>query len=155
MYMILVPFGSFLGVLGSFWEDSDGLLLEFVGWLKNFIFWGRRKGRMWRDSGVSTDSFYQVRPECTDVPKTKFKIRVRPWFFRFFIFLLSAFRLHFCYICFWYVACLVIRNLNEIIGKFVCPRVILVFLELLFMYNVFCRSSMIIKIILGIGALGW
>ncbi|KAF3320839.1 TBC1 domain family member 15 isoform X1 [Carex littledalei] len=30
---------------------------------------------MWKDSGVPADEFYQVRPECTDVPKTKFKIR--------------------------------------------------------------------------------
>ncbi|KAF7112166.1 hypothetical protein RHSIM_RhsimUnG0252500 [Rhododendron simsii] len=40
---------------------------------------------MWRDPGIPTDSFYQVRPECTDVPKTKFKIKagktlsVRKW----------------------------------------------------------------------------
>ncbi|CAL5333436.1 unnamed protein product [Camellia sinensis] len=31
---------------------------------------------MWRDVGTPTDSFYEVRPECTDVPKTKFKINV-------------------------------------------------------------------------------
>lgn len=31
---------------------------------------------MWRDPGIPTDSFYQVRPECTHVPKTKFKIKV-------------------------------------------------------------------------------
>ncbi|KAJ4760789.1 Ypt/Rab-GAP domain of gyp1p superfamily protein [Rhynchospora pubera] len=30
---------------------------------------------MWKDSGIPADDFYQVRPECTDVPKTKFKIR--------------------------------------------------------------------------------
>ncbi|KAJ6797542.1 TBC1 domain family member 17-like [Iris pallida] len=30
---------------------------------------------MWRDSGLPTDSFYEVRPECGDVPKTKFKIK--------------------------------------------------------------------------------
>ncbi|OAY67284.1 TBC1 domain family member 15-like [Ananas comosus] len=30
---------------------------------------------MWRDSGAPTDSFYAVRPECADVPKTKFKIK--------------------------------------------------------------------------------
>ncbi|KAA8526950.1 hypothetical protein F0562_008821 [Nyssa sinensis] len=30
---------------------------------------------MWRDHGAPVDSFYEVRPECTDVPKTKFKIR--------------------------------------------------------------------------------
>lgn len=30
---------------------------------------------MWRDSGLPTDSFYEVRPECNDVPKTKFKIK--------------------------------------------------------------------------------
>ncbi|CAL5390522.1 unnamed protein product [Camellia sinensis] len=40
---------------------------------------------MWRDPGTPTDSFYEVRPECTDVPKTKFKIKagktlsVRKW----------------------------------------------------------------------------
>lgn len=40
---------------------------------------------MWRDAGAPTDSFYEVRPECTDVPKTKFKIKagktlsVRKW----------------------------------------------------------------------------
>lgn len=40
---------------------------------------------MWRDAGTSADSFYQVRPECTDVPKTRFKIKagktlsVRKW----------------------------------------------------------------------------
>lgn len=30
---------------------------------------------MWRDAGIPADSFYQVRPECTDVPKTRFKIK--------------------------------------------------------------------------------
>ncbi|CAK9150276.1 unnamed protein product [Ilex paraguariensis] len=30
---------------------------------------------MWWDAGAPTDSFYQVRPECTDVPKTKFRIK--------------------------------------------------------------------------------
>jgi hypothetical protein len=30
---------------------------------------------MWRDAGTSADSFYEIRPECTDVPKTKFKIK--------------------------------------------------------------------------------
>ncbi|KAJ4976654.1 hypothetical protein NE237_001760 [Protea cynaroides] len=30
---------------------------------------------MWKDAGVPTDSFYEVRPECNDVPKTRFKIR--------------------------------------------------------------------------------
>lgn len=40
---------------------------------------------MWRDPGAPADSFYQVRPECTDVPKTRFKIKagktlsVRKW----------------------------------------------------------------------------
>lgn len=40
---------------------------------------------MWRDAGTPADSFYQVRPECTDVPKTRFKIKagktlsVRKW----------------------------------------------------------------------------
>ncbi|XP_016461028.1 rab GTPase-activating protein 22 [Nicotiana tabacum] len=32
---------------------------------------------MWRNLGASADSFYQVRPECTDdVPETKFRIKV-------------------------------------------------------------------------------
>lgn len=31
---------------------------------------------MWRDPGAPADSFYQVRPECTDVPKTRFRIKV-------------------------------------------------------------------------------
>ncbi|RZB83376.1 GTPase-activating protein gyp7 isoform A [Glycine soja] len=30
---------------------------------------------MWRDPGVSADSFYEIRPECTDVPVTRFKIK--------------------------------------------------------------------------------
>ncbi|KAJ6802941.1 TBC1 domain family member 17-like [Iris pallida] len=31
---------------------------------------------MWRDAGISTDSVYEVRPECEeDVPQTKFKIK--------------------------------------------------------------------------------
>ncbi|XP_059662519.1 rab GTPase-activating protein 22-like [Cornus florida] len=30
---------------------------------------------MWRDTGAPADSFYEVRPECADVPKTKFKIK--------------------------------------------------------------------------------
>ncbi|KAG6790588.1 hypothetical protein POTOM_006745 [Populus tomentosa] len=31
---------------------------------------------MWRDPGQPADSYYQVRPECTDVPKTRFKIKL-------------------------------------------------------------------------------
>lgn len=40
---------------------------------------------MWRDPGAPADSFYEVRPECTDVPKSKFRIKagktlsVRKW----------------------------------------------------------------------------
>ncbi|XP_004487596.1 rab GTPase-activating protein 22-like [Cicer arietinum] len=30
---------------------------------------------MWRDQGVSADSFYEIRPDCTDVPITRFKIK--------------------------------------------------------------------------------
>ncbi|GLU23576.1 hypothetical protein SLE2022_395690 [Rubroshorea leprosula] len=30
---------------------------------------------MWGSGGESADSYYRVRPECTDVPKTKFKIK--------------------------------------------------------------------------------
>lgn len=43
---------------------------------------------MWRDPGAPADSFYLVRPECTDVPKTRFKIKVR-WLFVVFIFILT------------------------------------------------------------------
>ncbi|KAK4344533.1 hypothetical protein RND71_034709 [Anisodus tanguticus] len=31
--------------------------------------------KMWRDPGAPADSFYQVRPECKDVPKSKFRIK--------------------------------------------------------------------------------
>ncbi|XP_043689698.1 rab GTPase-activating protein 22-like isoform X2 [Telopea speciosissima] len=30
---------------------------------------------MWKDPGTPADSFYAVRPECSDVPKTRFKIK--------------------------------------------------------------------------------
>ncbi|KOM49964.1 hypothetical protein LR48_Vigan08g079100 [Vigna angularis] len=30
---------------------------------------------MWRDPGAPADSFYETRPECTDVPKSKFRIK--------------------------------------------------------------------------------
>lgn len=30
---------------------------------------------IWRDPGAPTDSYYEIRPECTDVPKTRFKIK--------------------------------------------------------------------------------
>ncbi|PIN15129.1 Ypt/Rab-specific GTPase-activating protein GYP7 [Handroanthus impetiginosus] len=32
-------------------------------------------GKMWRDPGAPADSYYQVRPECTDVPESKFRIK--------------------------------------------------------------------------------
>lgn len=32
---------------------------------------------MWGTPAESADSYYEVRPECTDVPKTRFKIKVR------------------------------------------------------------------------------
>lgn len=40
---------------------------------------------MWRDAGISADSFYELKPDCGDVPKTRFKIKagrtlsVRRW----------------------------------------------------------------------------
>ncbi|KAK8942449.1 hypothetical protein KSP39_PZI009371 [Platanthera zijinensis] len=40
---------------------------------------------MWRDNGEPADTYYQIRPECDDVPKTRFKIKagktlsVRRW----------------------------------------------------------------------------
>lgn len=88
---VLVIFLVFLIWGWVFLGDLDGFLV--ISWMIIFLgFWGRRKRRMWRDSGVSTESFYQVRPECTDVPKTKFKIRVRSWFFHFFF-----------YVCMYYL----------------------------------------------------
>jgi len=30
---------------------------------------------MWRNTEAPADSFYEVRPECSDIPKSKFKIR--------------------------------------------------------------------------------
>ncbi|ESW04949.1 hypothetical protein PHAVU_011G139200 [Phaseolus vulgaris] len=30
---------------------------------------------MWRDPGAPADSFYETRPECTDVPKSRFRIK--------------------------------------------------------------------------------
>ncbi|KAK6154406.1 hypothetical protein DH2020_008654 [Rehmannia glutinosa] len=30
---------------------------------------------MWRDPGTPADDYYQVRPECTDVPQSKFRIK--------------------------------------------------------------------------------
>ncbi|CAI8617546.1 unnamed protein product [Vicia faba] len=30
---------------------------------------------MWRDPGTPADSFYETRPECTDVPKSRFRIK--------------------------------------------------------------------------------
>jgi len=31
---------------------------------------------MWRDPGAPADSFYETRPECTDIPKSRFRIKV-------------------------------------------------------------------------------
>lgn len=36
---------------------------------------------MWGAPAEPADSYYEVRPECTDVPNTKFKIRVCVFFF--------------------------------------------------------------------------
>ncbi|XP_057795379.1 rab GTPase-activating protein 22-like isoform X4 [Salvia miltiorrhiza] len=32
-------------------------------------------GKMWKDVGTPADSYYQVRPDCTDVPERKFRIK--------------------------------------------------------------------------------
>ncbi|XP_057803927.1 uncharacterized protein LOC131019402 isoform X1 [Salvia miltiorrhiza] len=32
-------------------------------------------GKMWKDVGTPADSYYQVRPDCTDVPESKFRIK--------------------------------------------------------------------------------
>ncbi|XP_057803928.1 uncharacterized protein LOC131019402 isoform X2 [Salvia miltiorrhiza] len=33
-------------------------------------------GKMWKDVGTPADSYYQVRPDCTDVPESKFRIKI-------------------------------------------------------------------------------
>lgn len=41
---------------------------------------------MWNVAGTPADSFYEVRPECSDVPRTRFKIKVRSKDFFFLCF---------------------------------------------------------------------
>lgn len=48
-------------------------------WEKKLV--KKRMNLLWKDPGIPTDSFYEVRAECTDVPKTKFKIKVSPLLF--------------------------------------------------------------------------
>ena len=62
--------GSSFWVFFVFWVlKSKGISLIFLCFLEAFL-------EMWRDPGTPADSYYQVRPECTDVPKTRFKIKV-------------------------------------------------------------------------------
>lgn len=42
---------------------------------------------MWGAAAEPADSYYQVRPECTDVAKTRFKIKVTFFLSVFFFFL--------------------------------------------------------------------
>ncbi|KAH7844929.1 hypothetical protein Vadar_033333 [Vaccinium darrowii] len=77
----LVAF-MFKGEALHWWEATERLLTMpvpgVVPAVPQRITWAR-------DHGIPADSFYQVRPECTDVPKTKFKIKagktlsVRKW----------------------------------------------------------------------------
>lgn len=43
---------------------------------------------MWGAAAEPADSYYQVRPECTDVAKTRFKIKVTLIFLLFYFFVL-------------------------------------------------------------------
>ena len=59
----------------GFWKQRN--FFDFLCFLEAFL-------EMWRDPGTPADSYYQVRPECTDVPKTRFKIKVR-FLFKFYM----------------------------------------------------------------------
>lgn len=78
-FLILCLLGGFSSrcVLSKdyLWQITGGsdFDLFWVGFVEVFFLW---YFEMWRDPGIPTDSFYQVRPECSDVPKTKFKIKV-------------------------------------------------------------------------------
>ena len=60
-----------------FWKQRN--FFNFLCFLEAFL-------EMWRDPGTPADSYYQVRPECTDVPKTRFKIKVRFFFMTYILF---------------------------------------------------------------------
>ena len=78
----------------GFWKQRN--FFDFLCFLEAFL-------EMWRDPGTPADSYYQVRPECTDVPKTRFKIKVRFLFLFFYdIYIIRIFRYpfgFFRYIC--------------------------------------------------------
>lgn len=99
--------------LGFGWSFERGFRLWVLRWGPFYWFWKGRKRLcfrlhfpsvsvflwkcfwcigMWRDAGTPADSFYEIRPECTDVPKTRFKIKV---LFFFFLFLFSFVLLEF------------------------------------------------------------
>ena len=61
----------------GFWKQRN--FFDFLCFLEAFL-------EMWRDPGTPADSYYQVRPECTDVPKTRFKIKVRFFFMTYILF---------------------------------------------------------------------
>ena len=58
-----------LGVFCFLGFEKQRNFFDFLCFLEAFL-------EMWRDPGTPADSYYQVRPECTDVPKTRFKIKV-------------------------------------------------------------------------------
>ena len=78
----------------GFWKQRN--FFDFLCFLEAFL-------EMWRGPGTPADSYYQVRPECTDVPKTRFKIKVRFLFLFFYdIYIIQIFRYSFGffrYIC--------------------------------------------------------
>ena len=71
--------GSSFWVFFVFWFWKQRNFFNFLCFLEAFL-------EMWRDPGTPADSYYQVRPECTDVPKTRFKIKVRFFFMTYIIF---------------------------------------------------------------------
>lgn len=80
-HLIWVPFEASSLPSDPFFVFLKGI--QLVGWCCIFIlffwkcFWCFG---MWFDTGAPTDSFYEVRAECSDVPKTRFKIKVCGFF---------------------------------------------------------------------------
>ena len=106
--------------LGSLWNIlwANSFCWVFVHFSRGssywvfFVFWVlKAKEFLWLfvfsgsvfDPGTPADSYYQVRPECIDVPKTRFKIKVRFLFLFFYdIYIIQIFRYSFGffrYIC--------------------------------------------------------
>jgi hypothetical protein len=57
-------------------KNQSAAAVATCSYEEELLDWKSMKG--WRSSGQASDSFYQVRPDCThNVPNTKFKIKVR------------------------------------------------------------------------------